>query len=42
MLHKTADLVEEWGRVGHGGGVNASGTRICGRKEKVVKEQQSR
>lgn len=32
-LHETADFVEEWGRVGHGGGDKAFGTRVCGRKK---------
>ena len=33
MLPDTAGFVEEWGRVGHGGGNKAFGIRACGRKK---------
>ena len=39
ILHETAGLIEWWGRVGHGGGDNAFGARVCGRGKTVVKKQ---
>ena len=40
-LYEAVAFVDKWGRVGHGGGDNASRARVCGRETKAVKEQGS-